>query len=90
MDFDLQDKEDTTLREKPDYRKSVILFRRVYNVPIGAVASIKPALGTAVALRGVTGTGILTPRVLDVQEFQTPSAGTIQLRITWYQIRQYA
>ena len=80
--------EDTRLRST-ETRKSILLFHRVYNIPQGGTALI-PAKGEAVDLDGVTGEGILQPRVFsDPVRRKNGDAGWA-VGLTFWQARPYA
>ncbi len=76
-------------RSAPKVRRSVYLYRRVYNIPRGD-PSIIPAKGDTITLEDVTGTGIETVRVYEVGQFENNKDGTWQIVITFYQVRLYA
>ena len=79
--------EQTQLRTKPEIRRSVIIYRRVYHLPKGTAV---PGKGDAVSISGVSGSGINQPRVMDVHTAQQRQGGLDAVTITYYQIRAYA
>ena len=92
-DYDLafMDYEEEDLRSKPDIRAQVILYHRVFDIPINFESSI-PARGATVTLRDVSDTGIETPRMYSwrLGRASPDKPGTIRVQATFYQIRTYA
>jgi hypothetical protein len=85
-----QDYEDTRLRQKPEYRKAVIFYRRVYNIPDGA-ESLIPARGEIIALRDEdTQTGINQYRVYNTTVAKQAKGGMKRVDAVFYRIRPYA
>jgi len=80
--------EDVAYRAEPVVQKMALLWTRRYNVPVGGESGILPAVGDAVDLDGVSGSGIMQPRVMQIgQRF---GHGRWQAIITFYQVRPYS
>jgi len=67
----------------------ITLYHRTYDLPEGET-SILPGRGDAVDLDGVSGSGIMTPRVMGMPRRPTPGETGTRFEITFYQVRPYS
>lgn len=87
--MEFQAYEDRSRRAVPETRTNMVLYRRVYDLPTGAIADI-PTKGATVTLRDVTGSGLATPRVYDTPYAQATDTGKLRVTVVYYQIRLYS
>jgi hypothetical protein len=103
MSLTLTDYEQRDQRSGPEYPPSmpqVVLYRRVFHIPIDKYNSdgdtFVPAKGDSVTLENVTSAAQGTPRVYDVsspeivQPRQLEQSPFARIVITYYTIRSYA
>lgn len=89
--LDFQDGEQKEQRGKPQIRRSVKTWRRVYHIPEAALATLVPDKGDALDLRGETaGLGVNQHRVLDVHIGKRLDCGAMVVISVFYQVRARA
>jgi len=81
------DREQPQLRSAPQVTSQLTLYRRVYEVEPESI--LIPAKGSSATLAGITASGIMLPRVLDVSVSEVKGSSNKRVTVIWYQIRQY-